>query len=146
MTTCAHIFSDNSEVTASSLAATALSPLGATSEVFKRYHSRAAKRAFDSTVQQPDEDDNIARQLEASSKQRCRMDEKLATGFLLPPLNHHAARLRFPHLPAQGGHVSERGAITPHTTFPSASASSRSNPCAFLPPVPQIESQAPNDG
>ena len=137
---------DNSEVTASSSVALEVSPLFATSEVFKRYQARAAKRALDTTVQTPDENDNIARQLEASSKKRRKMAKRTATGTVLPPLNHPAARLRFPHLPAQGGRVSERGSMTPHTTFPHASATSRSNPYAFLPTAPQVESQSPNDG
>jgi hypothetical protein len=140
------IFSDNSVATASSSVALEVSPLFATSEVFKRYQARAAKRALDTTVHTPDENDNIARQLEASSKKRRKMAKRTATGTVLPPLNHPAARLRFPHLPAQGGRVNERGAITPHTTFPHASATSRSNPYAFLPPVPHVETQSPNEG
>jgi hypothetical protein len=140
------IFLDNSEVPASSSSALEVSPLFATSEVFKRYQARAAKRALESAVQIPDESDNIARQLEASSKKRRKMVKRIATGTVLPPLNHPAARLRFPHLPAQGGRVNERGAITPHTTFPHASATSRSDPYAFLPPAPSMETQSPNDG
>ena len=67
-------FSDNSEVTASSSAASVVSPIFATSEVTKRDGARAVKRALDSTVQKTDEHDNIARQLEASSKRRRKME------------------------------------------------------------------------
>ena len=102
-----------------------------TSVVFKRYQAGAAKRALDSPNNQLDEHDNIARQLEASSKRRRKMDKKISAGRLLPPRNHHAARLRFPYLPTQGGRINERGTITPQTTFPNAFASSRSNPYVF---------------
>ena len=73
------IFLDNSEVPASSSSALEVSPLFATSEVFKRYQARAAKRALESAVQIPDESDNIARQLEASSKKRRKMVKRIAT-------------------------------------------------------------------
>ena len=145
------LFSEGGEPS-SSATGTPLSSLFSTSVVFKRYQDRAAKRALESAVPEPNEQDNIARQLAISSKRRRKMDKRSAAGQLLPALNHPAARLRFPHLPAQGGRMSERGTITPHSTFPLASASSRSNPYAFLPQAPQGESgnffqiQAPNDG
>ena len=145
-------FAEGGEPASSSRNVT-MSSLFSTSAVFKRYQDRAAKRAldFDSSAK-PDENDNIAGQLAASSKRRRRMDKRSAAGQLIPALNHPAARLRFPHLPPQGGRISDRGAITPHSTFPLASASSRSNPYAFLPQAPQgesghvVEIQAPNDG